>query len=85
MTEPNKPPRRAVVMKAEIDAHTRRDLANHLRNLAIQIERGECGALSISGGCSSGHIVTLHIDEEQTPERWLAQQDAWIANERMAP
>lgn len=76
----NSPPRRAVRMIAKIDAHTRRDLADHLRQLAFDIEREEWES-SISGGVSSGHIVHLSIDNDQTAEKWRAQLDAWIAKE----
>jgi hypothetical protein len=68
-------------MEAKIDAHTRRDLADHLRNLAFEIERAEWHS-SVSGGCSSGHVIQLRIDDEQTPERFRAQLEAWCANER---
>lgn len=83
MAETNNPPRRAVQLVAKIDAHTRRDLADHLRHLAFEVEREEWET-SISGGVSSGHIVHLSIDNDQNAEKWRAQLDAWFAKEKDA-
>jgi len=75
-------PRRAVVMIAKIEANTRRDLANHLHNLALDLESGEVGETSISGSPSSGHIVHLSEMEGPTRDEYFAQLDGWLTKQK---
>jgi hypothetical protein len=73
-----KAPHRAVVLVAKIDADNRRELASHLRNLAIDIERDKGFGVSISGGYSSGHIVHLYTDEHPTKDEYFAALNSWL-------
>lgn len=79
MAEKINPPRRAVVLKAEIEADTRHDLASHLLNLATQLDRGDLqGPISISGGFSSGHIIEPLENSEPSHDEWAAQLSAYL-------
>lgn len=82
-------PRRAVVLTAEIQADTRRDLASALFNLATQLEAGEIsGPVVVSGGYNSGYILHLQEDEGPTHDEFVERLRAFLQdkqNEQVAP
>jgi hypothetical protein len=78
-----KPPRRAVVLTAEIQADNRSELASALFNLAMQIDRAEIvGPTVISGGYSSGYILHITENEEQTHDAWALQVKEFLTAKR---
>lgn len=78
-----KPPRRAVVLTAEIQADSREELASALFNLSNQLSAGELrGPSVISGGYSSGYILHITENEEQTHDAWAMQVQEFLAAKR---
>lgn len=66
-----KPPRRRIVAKIEIEADSWRDLRGALRQLETDmVVNGGVLRNVVSGGYSSGWIVTADEDESITHETW---------------
>lgn len=77
-------PERACVLIAKISTDSRRDMVTHLLHLATQIERGELGQQSISGGYSSGHILTYSESGSPTHDEYFSQLSAYLAEKERA-
>ena len=76
-------PRRAVVLTAEIQADSRRELSRALFDIATQLHCGEInGPVVISGGYSSGYILHLEEGEHPTHDEWAEQIKAYLAAKR---
>jgi len=78
-----KKPRRRVLFEATIEADSWRDLKHHLIHLATEIAAdGRLSASSVSGGYSTGHIISTHEDESITHESWAADLEEHLAAEQ---
>lgn len=76
-------PRRAVILTAEIQADSRRELASALFNLSHQIDAGEInGPVVTSGGYSSGYILHLEEGDHPTHNEWAEQIKAFLSAKR---
>lgn len=83
MTEEAKAPRRRIVAHIKIEADSWDDLETHLSQLAMQIDaEGQLSPTSISGGYSSGHIITTSEDEYITHDSWAAALNVHLEQER---
>lgn len=78
MSQP-KTPRRRVVADIKIQADSWEELQHHLNGLATDIAMYGClSSNSISGGCSSGHIITTNEDPSITHESWAEDNQAYV-------
>lgn len=83
MSDETKAPRRRIVAHIKIEADSWDDLETHLSQLAMQIDvEGQLPPTSISGGYSSGHIITTSEDETITHDSWAADLEAYLKAER---
>lgn len=76
-TDKPTPPHRACRFVLDLQADTRRDLANALSNMADQIDRGEMGR-GVSGGYSTGYIYELIENDHPTHDEWYAELRAYL-------
>lgn len=72
-------PRRAFVLKLEMQADTRDDLVQDLEQFAHQIDREEI-SVGVSGSPSGGSIYSLSVDESITHEQYVNAINAYIAS-----
>ena len=86
MNEPGQPHRR-IVFRAKIEADSWDDLYGHLRSLTTQMacDGNRLSTRSVSGGYSSGHIITIEEDVEMTHDKWAAELDAHLEASRESP
>ena len=75
-------PQRACVLIAKIEADTPQDMSAHLEQLARDIDRKELGQTSISGGYSSGHILTYSECGEPSHDEWFKDLQAHLEEKR---
>lgn len=80
----SKAPERACVLIAKISADTKEHLASHLTNIAWQIERGEMGSMSISGGYNSGHVLAYSESGAPTHDEYINQLHAFLDEQERA-
>lgn len=73
-------PHRRLVMRAKIEADSWDDLYAHLCSLTTEMacNSNRLSTRSISGGYSSGHIITVEEDVEMTHDKWAAELDAHL-------
>lgn len=72
-----KQPRRAHHLTLEVGADTYEDLIYALKQIIFDIERGS--RQSVSGGYSTGWILSYSTDETMTHDRYFALLDTYIA------
>lgn len=78
-----KPPRRRIAAKIEIEADSWRELRVALRQLETKmVEDGGKLRSHVSGGYSSGWIVTANEDESITHETWERDLDAHLQKDQ---
>lgn len=78
MTDTKKP-RRRIVADIKIEADSWDALEGHLRSLLTDMVIHErLPVSSISGGYSSGHIISVDEDETITHESWEVELEAFI-------
>lgn len=78
-----KPPRRRIAAKIEIEADSWRELRVALRQLETKmVEDGGKLHSHVSGGYSSGWIVTANEDESITHETWERDLDAHLQKDQ---
>jgi len=74
----SKAPERACILLVKIDADDRRSVIAQLHHIAHQLERGDIGSPWISGGYSSGHILSYTESGSPTHDEYFAQLDAHL-------
>ena len=78
----NATPERAWVIEAKLQGDTREDVISLLSSLLIDLERGSVGPI-ISGGCSSGGVLTVRQNEGVTHDSYFqALEDAGLVPKR---
>lgn len=70
-------PKRAFCLTASVQADTRDDLADALRQMAYQIEREQL-TVGISGGPRSGAIYELLTNPDQTHEKYFREVQDYL-------
>lgn len=76
-------PKRACRLVLDMEADTRRDLADALYNMASQLERGEL-TRGVSGGYSSGYVYELTESDHPTHDEWAKNLRAYLAERKAA-
>ncbi|SLJ86874.1 hypothetical protein SAMN06295987_101397 [Novosphingobium mathurense] len=75
-----KAPRRRIVLNLEAGADSWEDLRDLLRRLETELAmRGSLPPSMVSGGYSSGFILTADEDESITRESWAKENEAYCA------
>lgn len=77
MTEPQQP-KRAFELRITIGADDWRTLVNELQDLVNHIEEHGTVCNSVSGGCSSNHIVAITQDPTMTNERYMVELHKYL-------
>ncbi|HDR9834465.1 TPA: hypothetical protein QDC51_001223 [Burkholderia multivorans] len=78
----NEAPKRAVELKAIIQADSPQHLANALNDMAALIAAGEMPERSIGGGVFSSHRCSLTVAEHPTHEEYVEQLQAYVRGVR---
>lgn len=73
-------PHRAYRLTLELEADSLRHLASALFNLATDAEREELSTSRVSGGYSSGYVMSLDHNEAQTGDKYRAELLAYVAS-----
>ena len=71
-------PQRAHHLTLDLGADEKRELCAALRNIAMQIERGEL-TTGCSGGYGSGYTYAYKVDPEMTHDRYFELSNKWLA------
>lgn len=75
-------PKRRFELTINIAGDTWEAVLHDLRDVATHIEDHGQACTSISGGYSTGHVVTVTERPEQTHEKYFAELDLYLATIR---
>jgi hypothetical protein len=74
----SKAPERACILLVKIGADDRRSVIAQLHHIAHQLERGDIGSPWISGGYSSGHILSYTENAGPSHDEYFAALNAHL-------
>ena len=74
--------KRRFELRIELSADDRQTLQRRLEDMVWQLGEVSGKYSSVGGGYSSGHIITIEENPEQTHEKWEQDLEAYLAARR---
>jgi len=73
-----KPPERKCVIDINIEADSEEELMAHLEHVLFTFKTSGISRSSVSGGYSTGHIITYRVNENVTHESWTKALNEYL-------
>ena len=73
-----KPPERKHIIDINIEADSEEELIAHLEHVLFTFKTSGISRSSVSGGYSTGHIITYRVNEDVTHESWAKALDEYL-------